>query len=73
MCPSYDYACKKCNHKYEEFKPIAKRNESKCPKCGFTEVDRFIGSGSGFIFRGDGFYATTKKEAEMYQSMEKAG
>ena len=69
--PTYSYSCKKCQHKYDEFKPISKRNETKCLKCGSTEVDRFIGQGSGFIFRGDGFYATSKKEAEMYQPMNK--
>lgn len=28
-----------------------------CPKCG-GHLDRLIGSGSGIIFKGDGFYAT---------------
>lgn len=67
--PTYSYECD-CGHNFEEFKLISKRNEATCPKCGNTNPTRLIGRGSGVIFKGDGFYESTKKEAEMYQPLE---
>ena len=62
--PNYDYECTKCNHVEEEFRMITKRNDPKeCPKCK-SEMVKLIGKGSGMILRGEGFYETTKKDAE---------
>jgi putative FmdB family regulatory protein len=59
--PTYQYECKKCKHKFEEMKTISKRDEAICPKCGNKDNTRFIGTGSGFIFKGSGFYETDYK------------
>jgi putative FmdB family regulatory protein len=70
--PTYQYECKKCGHKFENMKPISKRDESVCPKCGNTDNTRFIGTGAGFILRGEGFYENDyKKASELYQPMDK--
>jgi len=68
--PTYQYICKKCGHAFDDMKTISKRNESMCPKCGNTDNDRLIGTGGGFVFKGDGFYESSKKQSEMYQPMD---
>ena len=36
----------------------------KCPKCKALKAKRLIGSGSGIIFKGTGFYETDYKRKE---------
>ena len=55
--PTYEYKCKSCGHEFEEFQSITAEPLKKCPECS-KEVVRLIGSGSGIIFKGAGFYAT---------------
>jgi len=54
--PTYDYKCDGCGHTFELFQSITKRPIRKCPKCGKRKLVRLIGSGSGIIFKGSGFY-----------------
>ena len=56
--PTYDYACKACDHAWEEFQSITAEPTKKCPKCGKKKAERKIGPGAGLIFRGSGFYIT---------------
>ncbi len=42
----------------------------KCPECG-GKVYRLIGTGSGIIFKGSGFYATDYR-SDSYNKSEKA-
>jgi len=55
--PTYDYRCKACGHTFDEFQSITDKPLKKCPKCGGT-LQRLLGTGSGIIFKGSGFYAT---------------
>lgn len=55
--PTYEYACKHCGHRFELLQKISAPPLEKCPKCS-KKLDRLIGSGSGIIFKGSGFYAT---------------
>lgn len=55
--PTYDYECTKCKHKFEVLQKITEDALTKCPECG-NKLRRLIGSGSGIIFKGTGFYAT---------------
>lgn len=61
--PTYDYECTNCKHTFQELHDMATRLQ-KCPKCAQLTLVRLIGSGSGFIFKGDGFYATRKETNE---------
>jgi len=56
--PTYDYLCDKCGHQFEKFQPITANSLKKCPQCGKMALNRLIGSGSGIIFKGSGFYQT---------------
>ena len=54
--PTYEYKCTNCGYNFEEFHNMNDTAERKCPKCGST-AERLIGTGSGIIFKGAGFYA----------------
>ena len=60
--PTYDYECSSCGYKFEIFQSMSEAPKKKCPKCG-KSVKRLIGSGSGIIFKGSGFYATDYKKS----------
>ena len=74
--PTYDYLCEDCGYEFERFQSIKARHLRKCPFCKKNRLKRLIGSGSGLIFKGSGFYQTDyrsesyKKQAE---KSEKAG
>lgn len=55
--PTYEYECRKCGHKFEEFQSITAEPLKKCPKCN-GNIRRLIGAGAGLMFKGSGFYAT---------------
>jgi len=69
--PTYDYKCEACGHAFEMFQSITASPIRKCPKCGQLKVKRLIGTGSGVIFRGSGFYQTDYRSASYREGAEK--
>lgn len=69
--PTYEYVCKKCEHEFELFQSITSSPIRKCPHCGKLGVKRLIGTGSGIIFKGSGFYETDYKRAGSAGAKEK--
>lgn len=65
--PTYDYACSKCGHELEIFHSMSEAPKKKCPKCGKNGLERKIGAGAGFLFKGEGFYLTDYR-SEGYKS-----
>ena len=61
--PTYDYECTSCGHKFEVSQKITDKHLDKCPKCS-KKIKRLIGSGSGIIFKGSGFYATDYRKGK---------
>jgi len=59
--PTYDYECKQCDETFEVFQSITAPKLTDCPTCG-GPVTRLIGTGSGIVFKGSGFYETDFKE-----------
>ena len=59
--PTYEYECEKCGYKFEKFQKMTDEPLKACPKCGGKAV-RLIGTGSGIIFKGSGFYETDYKK-----------
>ena len=55
--PTYEYVCSECGHRFEEFHQMNDDSDGRCPECG-EKAERKIGTGSGIIFKGSGFYAT---------------
>jgi len=61
--PTYDYRCDACHHELEVFQSMSDERLTKCPACGESKLRRLIGSGSGIIFKGSGFYETDYKRS----------
>lgn len=61
--PTYDYACRFCEHSFEYFQGISEPLKRKCPSCGRMGLDRLFGTGIGVVFKGSGFYETDYKRA----------
>ncbi len=60
--PTYQYECSACGHEFEALQSMMENRLAKCPKCGKKKLERLIGTGSGIIFKGSGFYATDYKK-----------
>lgn len=69
--PTYDYLCKACGERLEIFQPITEAPKRKCPRCGKQRLERQIGAGAGFLFKGGGFYQTDYR-SEGYKAAAKA-
>jgi putative FmdB family regulatory protein len=59
--PTYEYACPKCGHQFEQFQSMRDEPLKVCPKCKKTGLKRLVGGGAGLIFKGSGFYITDYK------------
>ena len=68
--PTYEYECKKCGL-FDLFQSITAKPIKKCPTCK-GKVKRLIGSGSGIIFKGSGFYETDYKKKSSCSSTGKS-
>lgn len=56
--PTYEYGCKSCGYRFEEFQSISDDPIVTCPNCQEETVERLVSGGAGLIFRGSGFYIT---------------
>ncbi len=59
--PTYQYECGACGNGFEILQSMVDKKLKKCPKCGKSKLHRLIGTGSGIIFKGTGFYETDYK------------
>ncbi len=55
--PTYEYQCQRCKKRHEASQSIIAKPLTTCPKCR-GRLKRLLGSGSGFLFKGSGFYIT---------------
>jgi len=69
--PTYDYQCQACDHSFELFQQMTAAVKRKCPACGKLKLQRLIGTGSGVIFKGGGFYQTDYR-SESYKKAAEA-
>lgn len=59
--PTYEYECEACGYRFEQLQSMNAAPLKKCPRCG-RKLRRLIGTGTGVIFKGTGFYATDYKQ-----------
>jgi putative FmdB family regulatory protein len=59
--PIYEYLCENCGHLFEELQTMKEEPLVTCPNCGKDTLKRLIGTGTGIIFKGSGFYLTDYK------------
>ena len=62
--PTYEYECAACGRGFEILQSMKDARLKKCPKCGKLKLHRLIGTGSGMIFKGTGFYETDYKKKD---------
>ena len=67
--PTYEYQCQRCKRRQDAFQSIIAKPLTKCAKCG-GRLKRLISSGSGFLFKGSGFYITDYR-SKSYQDAKK--
>ena len=68
--PTYEYECDACGHSFELLQSMSDKKLKKCPECGKFKLHRLIGSGSGIIFKGTGFYETDFKTKDKPKTAE---
>lgn len=69
--PTYEYECHACGQIFEEFQSITAEPLTVC-RCGKEgQVRRKIGSGTGIIFRGSGFYQTDYRSSAYKEAAKK--
>ena len=69
--PTYEYKCVNCGYKIEIFQNITDAPLSDCSNCNKGTLKRLIGTGSGIIFKGSGFYQTDYRSSS-YQKASKS-
>ncbi|MBN6034717.1 FmdB family zinc ribbon protein [Amycolatopsis sp. 195334CR] len=52
--PTYQYACKECDHRFEAVQSFSEDSLTECPQC--TGPLRKLYGAVGVIFKGSGFY-----------------
>ena len=70
--PTYDYLCDNCGETFEKFQSITSKALRKCRACGKMRLKRLIGTGSGIIFKGSGFYETDYRSENYKQGQKNA-
>lgn len=68
--PTYEYKCTKCGNIFERFQGIKELPCAKCPFCSGS-VKRLIGTGSGLLFKGSGFYITDYRSKSYNEAKKK--
>ena len=68
--PTYEYKCGKCKRRHEASQSITAKPLTKCPACG-GRLKRLLGGGSGFLFKGSGFYITDYRSKSYREAKKK--
>jgi putative FmdB family regulatory protein len=61
--PTYDYECRECGHRFEQFQKMSAAPLKACPKCG-GKVRRLIGTGAAVIVRTSSSHATDHRKSQ---------
>jgi len=70
--PTYDYQCQTCGHAFEARQSMKDPHLTDCPQENCAgPVKRLISAGSGFIFKGTGFYITDYR-SDSYKAAAKS-
>ncbi|NBS87780.1 MAG: zinc ribbon domain-containing protein [Verrucomicrobia bacterium] len=77
--PTYEYVCKKCKAHLDIFHSMNDAPLKVCPKdkCakkvwGKGKIEKQMGTGAGFLFKGSGFYITDYRSAGYKKAAKEA-
>lgn len=69
--PTYEYQCQKCRKRHEAFQAITAKPLATCPRPACKgRLKRLLSLGSGFLFKGSGFYITDNR-SQSYRDAKK--
>ncbi|WP_410655379.1 FmdB family zinc ribbon protein [Amycolatopsis sp. lyj-112] len=60
--PTYQYACKECEHGFEAVQSFSDASLTVCPQC--SGPLRKVFSSVGVVFKGSGFYRNDSRDAK---------
>ncbi|MFD8492296.1 FmdB family zinc ribbon protein [Amycolatopsis sp. NPDC059657] len=60
--PTYQYACKECDHRFEAVQSFSDASLTECPQCS-GPLRKVFGS-VGVVFKGSGFYRTDSRDSK---------
>ena len=69
--PTYDYKCQNCDYTFEILQSMSAEHLVTCPKCNKDSLKRLIGTGSGLLFKGSGFYETDYRSGSYTKDKKK--
>mgnify|MGYP000474351025 FL=1 len=70
--PLYDFACSKCDHRFERLQRMSDPDPTDCPACGKPAVSRQVTAPS-FRLAGSGWYETDfKKDGDKKNNLVEA-
>ena len=69
--PTYDYKCQNCGHTFETLQSMSADRLTTCPECNEDALKRLIGTGSGLLFKGSGFYETDYRSGNYAKDKKK--
>lgn len=58
--PIYEYACKKCGHRFDVLQKMSDPVLTDCPECGAAQLRKLV-SAPSFRLKGSGWYETDFK------------
>jgi putative FmdB family regulatory protein len=64
--PTYQYACKACDHRFEAVQSFTDAALTECPQCS-GQLRKLYGS-VGVVFKGSGFYRTDSRAGAKSES-----
>lgn len=64
--PTYQYACKECDHAFEAVQSFSDASLTVCPQC--SGPLRKVFSAVGVVFKGSGFYRTDSRDSKSNSS-----
>jgi putative FmdB family regulatory protein len=68
--PTYEYKCRDCGERFDEFQKITDPPLTQCSLCG-GGVERIISGGSGVMFKGAGFYINDYRSESYKKAAQK--
>jgi putative FmdB family regulatory protein len=68
--PTYQYACKVCEHRFEAVQSFTEASLTECPECS-GQLRKLYGS-VGVVFKGSGFYRTDSRKESSSATSAKA-
>lgn len=58
--PTYQYACRSCDHRFEAVQGFHDNPLRECPACSAEDLRKLFGN-VGVVFKGSGFYRTDSR------------